>query len=49
MMCDNISTIKVYKIFVLHGRSKRIDMRFHFPRDLVTRGVIELEYCCAEN
>ncbi|XP_050875004.1 secreted RxLR effector protein 161-like [Lathyrus oleraceus] len=43
--CDNSSTIKLSKNPVLHGRSKHIDVRFHFLRDLVRDGIIELEHC----
>jgi len=32
--CDNNSTIKLSKNPVLHDRSKHIDVRFHFLRDL---------------
>lgn len=30
VFCDNISTIKLSRNPVLHGRSKHIDVRFHF-------------------
>ena len=43
--CDNISAIKLSKNLVMHGRSKHIDIRFHFLRDLVKDEVIELTYC----
>ncbi|WZZ37877.1 hypothetical protein YC2023_034136 [Brassica napus] len=43
--CDNSSTIKLSKNPVLHGRSKHIHVRFHFLRDLVNEGVINLEFC----
>lgn len=46
---DNGSTIKLSKNPVLHGRSKHIDIRFHFLRDLVKDGVMELVYCATEN
>ncbi|CAL1409608.1 unnamed protein product [Linum trigynum] len=42
--CDNNSTIKLSKNPVFHGRSKHIDVRFHFLRDLANEGVVELEY-----
>ncbi|PNX62471.1 hypothetical protein L195_g053000 [Trifolium pratense] len=29
----------------MHGRSKHIDVRFHFLRDLSKDGVIELQFC----
>jgi hypothetical protein len=43
--CDNNSAIKLSKNPVLHGRSKHIDVRFHFLRDLTRDGVVELVYC----
>ena len=44
MFCDNSSTIKLSKNPVMHGRSKHIDVHFHFLRDL-TKGVVELVHC----
>ena len=43
--CDNISTIKLSKNPVMYGRSKHIDVRFHFLRDLCKDEKIELQYC----
>ncbi|XP_048437163.1 secreted RxLR effector protein 161-like [Pyrus x bretschneideri] len=43
--CDNVSTIKLSKNPVMHGRSKHIDVRFHFLRDLVKDEVVELLQC----
>ena len=40
-----MSTIKLAKNPVMHGRSKHIDVRFHFLRELCKEGVIELKYC----
>jgi hypothetical protein len=34
---------------VFHGKSKHIDVKFHFLRDLVNDGVIKLSYCASEN
>ncbi|CAL9007313.1 unnamed protein product [Prunus brigantina] len=45
IFCDNSSTIKLSRNPVMHGRSKHIDVRFHFLRDLVKNEVIELEHC----
>jgi hypothetical protein len=45
LFCDNISTISVSKDPVLHGRTKHIRIRFHFLRELVSEGVIQLKYC----
>ena len=48
IMCDNSSTIKLSKNPVLHGRSKHIDVRFHFLREFANEGIIELKYCGTE-
>lgn len=49
IFCDNSSTIQLSKNPVLHGRSKHIDVRFHFLRDLTRDGVVELVYCGTQN
>ena len=46
---DNISAIKLSKNPVLHGRSKHIDVRYHFLRDLCKDGVIDLVFCKSED
>lgn len=46
--CDNTSTIKLSKNPILHGRSKHIDVRYHFLRDLCKDGVINLVFCKSE-
>jgi len=33
----------------VHGRTKRIDIKDHFIRDLIEAGRIELSYCATEN
>jgi len=47
--CDNSSTIKLSRNPVLHGRSKHIDVRYHFLRNLVTEKIIDLVYCRSED
>jgi hypothetical protein len=46
--CDNSSTIKLSKNPVLHGRSKHIDVRFHFLRELTKDKVVELIQCSSQ-
>lgn len=48
IFCDNSSTIKLSRNPVMHGRSKHIDVRFHFLRDLVNEGVVQIQYCCTQ-
>jgi len=44
-----MSTIKLSKNPVLHGRSKHIGVRFHFLRDLCKEGVIDPVFCKSED
>ena len=45
IFCDNSSAIKLSKNPVMHGRSKHLDVRFYFLRELSQEGVIQLKYC----
>jgi len=45
ILCDNSSSIKLSKNHVLHGRSKHIDIKFHFLREMVKENVVNLSYC----
>lgn len=49
IFCDNSFAIKLSKNPILHGRSKHIDVRFHFLRDLTKGEVINLIYCRSED
>jgi hypothetical protein len=42
--CDNQSCIKLTENLVFHDRSKHIDMRYHYIRDLVQRKTVKLQY-----
>ena len=44
-MCYNTSTIKLSKNRVVHGRSIHIRVRFHFLRDLIKEGTVNLLFC----
>ena len=43
--CDKISSIALSKNLVFHGRSKHIEIIYHFIRELVENGDIKMEYC----
>jgi len=45
IFCDNSSTIKLSRNPVMHGKSQHIDVRYHFLRELVNDGVVQLEFC----
>lgn len=47
--CDNKSCITIAKNPTQHGRTKHIDVKFHFIRDQVSQGVLELKYCSTDN
>ena len=43
--CDNTSTIALSKNSVFHQKSKHIDTRYHFIRELVSKGEDHLKPC----
>lgn len=45
IMCDNSSAIKLSKNPVMHRRTKHIDVRYHYLRDLVNEGAMKLVFC----
>jgi hypothetical protein len=42
LMCDNTSAISVAKNSVLHKRMRYLERRYHFLRDHVEKGDIEM-------
>ena len=42
--CDNQSCLKLTENPVFHDRSKHIEMKYHFIRDMVPRRTIKLQY-----
>ena len=44
VFCDNTSAINISKNLVQHSRTKHIDIRQHFIRDLVDSNVLILEF-----
>eukprot|EP00253_Pinus_taeda_P014666 PITA_14666 len=45
IFCDNSSAIALSKNYVFHKRTKHIDTRFHYIRELVNNGEIVLQHC----
>jgi len=45
---DNVSAINLSKNPVSHGRSKHIEVKYHFLRDMVNKGRISVKYCKSE-
>ena len=46
--CDNQSCVKLLKNPVFHDKSKHIDIKYHYIRDIVQRGVVNLLYVAME-
>ena len=49
IFCDNMSAIALSKNPVFHGRSKHIDIKFHYIRNLVKDREIALMFCKSED
>lgn len=49
LWCDNMSAIAVARNPTHHGRTKHIDVCFHFNRSLVGDGLISLYHCRTED
>ena len=45
IMCDNQGSISLAKNPTHHSRTKHIDVQYHFIREKLEIGVIQLEYC----
>ncbi|GJV65374.1 retrovirus-related pol polyprotein from transposon TNT 1-94 [Tanacetum coccineum] len=48
IFCDNTSSIAISNNLVLHSRTKHIDIRYHFIRDHILKGDIELYFIPTE-
>ncbi|GJR20371.1 hypothetical protein Tco_0968898 [Tanacetum coccineum] len=44
IFCDNTNAIAISNNLVLHFRTKHIDIRYHFIRDHILKGDIELHF-----
>ena len=49
IFCDSMSAIELTKNPVFHGRSKHIDIKYHFIRELVQEQEIAIDYCRSED
>lgn len=49
LFVDNISAIDISKNPVQHSRTKHIDIRHHFIRELVEEKIISLDYIQTKN
>ncbi|KAI3788698.1 hypothetical protein L2E82_01471 [Cichorium intybus] len=49
LLCDNTSAVALTRNPVMHGRTKHIELRHHFIRELVAREEVVLEVCRTED
>ena len=42
LFCDNMSAINISKNLVLHSRTKHIEIKYHFIREHVQKGTIDI-------
>ena len=42
--CDNQSCVKLLENLVFHDKSKHIEIKYHYIRDMVQRGAVKLWY-----
>ena len=42
--CDNQICVKLSKNMVFHDKSKHIEIKYHYIRDMVQRGAVKLQY-----
>jgi hypothetical protein len=49
LFCDNQSAIKLVRNPQFHQRTKHIDVKFHFIRDLQDERVVDVVYVSTEN
>ncbi|KAM1223589.1 hypothetical protein ACFX2G_043549 [Malus domestica] len=45
LQCDNTSAISISNNPVFHQKTKHIDRRYHFIKDALQQGIIDLVYC----
>ena len=46
--CDNQSCVKLLENPVFHEKSKHIEIKYHYIRDMVQRGAVKLQYVAME-
>ena len=46
--CDNQSYVKLSENPVFHDKSKHIEIKYHYTRDMVQRGPVKLQYVATD-
>ena len=47
--CDNQSCVKLSENPVFHDKSKHIEIKYHYIRDMVQRGAVKLQYVAMDD
>ena len=47
--CDNQSCVKLLENPVFHDKSNHIEIKYHYIRDMVQRGVVKLQYVAMDD
>ena len=48
LFCDNMSAISMAKNPVFHQRTRHINRKYHFIREALQEGVIDVKFCRSE-
>jgi hypothetical protein len=46
--CDNQSCVKLSENLSVHDKSKHIEIRYHYIRDMVQKGAVKLQYVATD-
>ncbi|RDX97117.1 Copia protein, partial [Mucuna pruriens] len=49
LLCDNTVVIILSTNLILHSRAKHIEIKHHFIRDYVQKGILDLKFISTEN
>ena len=47
--CDNQSCIQMSMNLIFHDKTKHIEIRYHYIRDMVQKGAVELQYVSTDD
>ena len=48
IQCDNQICLKLLENLVLHDKSKHIEIKYYYIRDMVQRGAVKLQYVATD-
>ena len=48
IFCENQSCVNLSKNLVFHDKSKHIEIKYYYIRDMVQKGVVKLQYVATD-